>query len=172
MTKRTRTSGDADDSGGHVEEERPRRTALRGLKPPGMRALPYLERRILEAQRDGEFDDLPGRGKPDPALSKASDPLWWVKEMMARENLSGALPPALEIRRELEETLAGLERVRHIDKAREKLEKLNAEIRRLNAHAHSGPPTNLSPVDIDETLERWKQRREALDADRAQREAD
>jgi len=156
-----RGTGEGDDGRGHS-----RPTAVRGMKPPGMRAASFLERRILEAQAAGEFDDLPGKGKPDPKLHRASDPLWWAKELMARENLSGALPPALELRRDVEETLGGLERVAHVRKARERLEALNRRIRNLNRQAHSGPATRLSPLDVEEILEQWRQRRARIAAAR------
>ena len=36
----------------------------------------------------GEFDDLPGAGKPIPNLN--DDPLWWVKKFVERERLRDA----------------------------------------------------------------------------------
>jgi hypothetical protein len=50
------------------------------------------EHRIREAQARGEFDNLPGFGKPIPGIDEPYDELWWVKDMLKREGLSG-LPP-------------------------------------------------------------------------------
>lgn len=61
----------------------------------------WVERQIREATERGEFDDLPGAGRPLRGI-ESSDPDWWVKGMMAREGLdsSDALPPVLQLRRE------------------------------------------------------------------------
>lgn len=48
----------------------------------------YVERKIREAMARGEFDDLPGAGKPIPNLN--DDPLWWVKKFVERERLRDA----------------------------------------------------------------------------------
>jgi hypothetical protein len=42
------------------------------------------ERRILEAIELGEFEDLPGLGRPIPDLDDPYDPDWWVKSWMKR----------------------------------------------------------------------------------------
>ena len=57
-------------------------------------------------QERGEFDNLPGAGKPIPGLD-ADDELWWVKQHLRRENL-GYLPPTLALRKEVEQVLAAV----------------------------------------------------------------
>ena len=49
--------------------------------------LPLVERRILSAQRAGEFDRLPGEGQPLAGLDGAYDELWWVKDKLRRFEL-------------------------------------------------------------------------------------
>ena len=46
-----------------------------------------VERRIREAQERGEFEKLPGYGKPIPDLDKPEDELAWVKRWMQREGI-------------------------------------------------------------------------------------
>ena len=46
-----------------------------------------VERRIAEAMERGEFDDLPGEGKPIPDLDKLYDPAWWAREWLRRNRL-------------------------------------------------------------------------------------
>lgn len=60
-----------------------------------------VDRQIREARERGDFDNLPGAGKPLD-LGDLNDPDWWVKRLAARENLdlSGALPGALGLRKE------------------------------------------------------------------------
>jgi len=38
-----------------------------------------VERQIHEAMEWGEFDDLPGAGRPIPDLGAGYDPAWWAK---------------------------------------------------------------------------------------------
>ncbi|XXD11687.1 DUF1992 domain-containing protein [Klebsiella sp. R445] len=59
----------------------------------------WAERHILDAQRKGEFDDLPGRGEP----LTLDDDLHVPPELRAGYRLlknAGCLPPELELRRE------------------------------------------------------------------------
>lgn len=58
------------------------------------------DRRIREAMEKGEFDDLPGAGKPIPDLEDGYDPEWWTKQWVKREGLSrDELAALLEARR-------------------------------------------------------------------------
>ncbi|MFL6219846.1 MAG: DUF1992 domain-containing protein, partial [Actinomycetes bacterium] len=74
-------------------------------KPPGVGFGTWVERRIREAAERGEFDNLPGAGKPIADLDKPHDELWWVKDKLRRENLS-YLPPTIALRKEAEDALA------------------------------------------------------------------
>ena len=58
----------------------------------------------------GEFDDLPGAGKPIEDLGDQHDPDWWLKQLIEREKITGSLPPALELRKEDAELDALLDR--------------------------------------------------------------
>ncbi|HEX6946594.1 MAG TPA: DUF1992 domain-containing protein [Acidimicrobiia bacterium] len=42
------------------------------------------ERLIREAIEAGDFDDLPGAGKPIPGAGQPDDPLWWVRGWVQR----------------------------------------------------------------------------------------
>lgn len=42
------------------------------------------ERVIREAMEAGEFDALPGAGKPIPGAGERDDALWWVRRWVAR----------------------------------------------------------------------------------------
>ena len=60
-------------------------------KPPGVPWEHWIERQIREAEARGEFENLPGKGKPIEDLDRPHDPLWWVKQLVKRENLSAWL---------------------------------------------------------------------------------
>ena len=50
------------------------------------------ERRIREGVERGEFDDLPGTGKPLPGAGEPYDEMWWVKAWLRRNQLDLARP--------------------------------------------------------------------------------
>ncbi len=114
----------------------------------------YAERLIREAQEAGEFDGLP-RGRPLPLTGGPLPEAWWVKEKMKREGLSD-LPPSIAIRHEAEAVLTEIARERDERVVRERLEALNARIRKLNATHVAGPPTTLSPLDVEAVVLRWR----------------
>jgi len=124
-----------------------------------------VEKAIREAQERGEFDDLPGAGKPLKDLGDTDDPLWWVRRWAEREelDLSLALPVPLQLRKEAAsypESLAGL---RTEAAVREVLEDFNRRVRRDRMRPHDpGMPQLLAPtVDVDELVERWRELRAA-----------
>ncbi|MGB7861634.1 MAG: DUF1992 domain-containing protein [Acidimicrobiia bacterium] len=45
------------------------------------------DRLIREAMESGEFDDLPGEGKPIPGRGTVDDPYWWVREWVRRNRV-------------------------------------------------------------------------------------
>jgi hypothetical protein len=114
----------------------------------------FAERLIREAQEAGEFDGLP-RGKPLPLTGGPPPEAWWAKEKLKREGLSD-LPPSIAIRHEAEAVLAALPRESDERLVRERLEALNARIRKLNATHVAGPPTTLAPLDVEAAVLRWR----------------
>ena len=69
-------------------------------KPPDMSFTSWIDQQIGEAQERGEFDNLPGAGKPLPRRSGADDGLAWVRELLRREGLptDELLPTPLKLR--------------------------------------------------------------------------
>lgn len=52
------------------------------------------ERLIQAAMERGEFDNLPGAGKPIPDLDEPYDELWWLRKLIVREQISFPNPLA------------------------------------------------------------------------------
>ena len=129
---------------------------MRGQRP-GEKVESFVERLIREAQDDGAFDRLPGAGRPLPYQGER-DEAWWIKEKLRREKLS-ALPDSIAIRLEAERLVGEIGRLSDERVVRERLEAMNARIRRINATAVSGPPTTLAPFDVDAVVRRWRERR-------------
>ena len=127
-------------------------------KPPGMSWESWIEAQIRVTQEQGAFDNLPGAGKPLPDHDQEYDPLWWVKQLVQREQIS-MLPPSLEPRRKVETELATIEKLPDEATVRRRVAALNVEIARVNATALEGPPTNLGTLEVDQVVARWQQGR-------------
>ena len=127
-----------------------------------------VERQIREAQERGEFDNLPGAGKPLD-LSDSDDPDWWVKRMAKRENLDlgGALPGALALRKEAAGYPEALVDVRTEKQVREIVTDYNHRVLadRLRPAVGALPPLLAKTLDVDDMVARWK----ALRAEREER---
>lgn len=127
-------------------------------KPLGLSFESWVDRLIREARERGEFDDLPGAGKPLPDRNKPYDPHWWVKQKMLRENLS-CLPPTLRLRKEAEDTLAAAMRAPSEHAVRRLVTDLNSKIAEAIRKPLEGPPLNLVPFDIERVVADWRQQR-------------
>jgi hypothetical protein len=127
-------------------------------KPPGVGFGTWVERQIREATERGEFDNLPGAGKPIEDLDKPHDELWWVRQKLRRENLS-YLPPTIALRKEAEEALAEASRAGSEAQVRRIVADINGKIVEGNRKAASGPPLNLMPFDVERVVRAWRERR-------------
>jgi hypothetical protein len=126
-------------------------------KPPGVGFGTWVERQIREATERGEFDDLPGAGKPIPDLDEPHDELWWVKGKLRREHFA-YLPPTVALRKEAEAALEAADRAATEDEVRQIVAAINRKIADGNRKAASGPPLNLTPFDADRVVRRWRER--------------
>jgi hypothetical protein len=133
-----------------------------------------VDRAIREAQERGDFDNLPGAGKPLD-LGDTNDPDWWVKRLAARENLdmSGALPGALGLRKEAAGFPESLADVASEKNVRDILQDYNRRVLadRLRPAVGNLPPLLARTVDIDDMVERWRGLRATLAAHEAERRA-
>ncbi|HEY0499380.1 MAG TPA: DUF1992 domain-containing protein [Kutzneria sp.] len=124
-------------------------------RPAGMGFETWLDEQIREGEQRGEFDDLPGKGKPLPDRGELRDPDWWARSFVAREGGTGGalLPESLQLRKEVE-------RLSEIDLPSERLVREHvAELnKRIVAWLRSptGPHVKVGPVDADEVVARWR----------------
>jgi len=116
------------------------------------------DRAIREAMERGDFDNLPGAGKPIPGLGGRHDPDWWLKGFLEREKVSMPLPPSLQLRKDIAELPDQLADVAREQDARAIIEALNERIRR-HQRIPDGPPIHINLVDSDAALEQWRVRR-------------
>jgi hypothetical protein len=116
------------------------------------------EQRIRAAQAAGEFDNLPGFGQPIPGIDEPHDELWWVKDKLKREQLS-ALPPALAIRLDVEQTLQRIAALEKEAEVSQEIAALNERIRKASFAVTWGPSVDVVPLDVDEVVARWQRQR-------------
>ena len=120
----------------------------------------WVDRQIREAQERGEFDNLPGAGKPLRDLGDPHDPDWWVKRLIEREHLdvSGALPTPLALRKEAAGFPQSLADVRTEQQVCEILEDYNRRVKldRLRPAFGDLPPLLARTVEVDDLVEQWR----------------
>jgi Domain of unknown function (DUF1992) len=116
----------------------------------------WAERQIREAIERGEFDNLPGAGKPLPGLNGRDEEDWWVKGFLERERISMPLPTSLALRKEIAELPQTLAGVRDEAEVRRIVEDLNERIRDSHRSKVDGPALVHRPVDVEETVEEWR----------------
>ncbi|MFI7146601.1 DUF1992 domain-containing protein [Nonomuraea sp. NPDC050022] len=127
-------------------------------KPGGMSFESWIDRQIREATERGEFDNLPGAGKPLPDLDKPYDEMWWIKQKVRSEGLSMPLPPTLALRKDAQEARAEAVGARSEAEARRIIEEINARIREAIRTGLQGPPLNLMPYDVERVISEWRDR--------------
>ena len=128
----------------------------------------WVEQQIRIAQERGDFDNLPGAGKPIEGIDRDHDPDWWIKKLIEREHVTGVLPPALALRKEDAQLADTLDRLSAESEVRRELEDFNARIRRARMQLQGGPPVITAERGLDAEVEAWRQRRAArIQAQRA-----
>ncbi|WP_330232592.1 DUF1992 domain-containing protein [Nocardia sp. NBC_00508] len=137
-------------------------------KPSKLTFESWIEKQIHEATARGEFDNLPGTGKPIPGAGAAHDQDWWLRGYLRRQGVGGdaLLPPSLLLRRDIErlpETVRELTAERHVRAAVSELNKRIVEWLRLP----EGPFVPIAPVNADEVVAQWRTERDAMRARRA-----
>ena len=120
----------------------------------------WVDRQVRAAMARGEFDNLPGAGKP-LRLPATHDPDWWVKGLVEREKITAVLPPALGLRREDAELDGALDRLATPDEVRRHVEDFNRRVVEARRQLQGGPPVVTPVRDVESEVEAWRERRAA-----------
>jgi hypothetical protein len=131
-----------------------------------------VENAIQQAIRRGEFDDLPGAGKPIPGLGESHDPDWWIRRKIESEQLTGLGPPALRLRVENAELDERLDALAGEADVRDALEDFNRRIVEARRQLLGGPPVVTPTRDVDAEVAAWRERRTARIAAQTQAKTD
>lgn len=140
--------------------DRDQRTGRAAAAQRMARKTHWVDLQIQQAMERGEFDNLPGAGKPLPDLG-GNDPDWWLRKLVEREKITGVLPPALALRKEDAELDARLDREATERSVREIVEDFNHRIVEARRQLLGGPPVITKTRDVDAEVERWRSRRAA-----------
>jgi Domain of unknown function (DUF1992) len=142
-------------------EERDERTGRSAAAQRIQRQHEWVDLQVKQAMARGDFDNLPGAGKPIKNLGTQHDPDWWIKQLIEREKITGLLPPALQLRKDDAELDARLDRHTAESEVRRLLEEFNARVMKARYTPVDGPPLVTMPRDIDAEVEAWRERRTA-----------
>lgn len=118
-----------------------------------------VETAIQQAMRRGDFDDLPGAGKPLQGLGDRHDPDWWIRRKIEREQLSGLGPPALTLRVENTQLEARLDAMANERDVRAALEDFNRRVIEARRQLLGGPPVVTPTRDVEAEVAAWRKRR-------------
>lgn len=120
-----------------------------------------IETAIQQAIRRGEFDNLPGAGKPLEGLGTHHDPDWWIRRKIETENLTGLGPPALSLRTEDLQLAARLDLEPSEAGVREIVDDFNRRVVDARRQLQGGPPVVTPTRDADAEVRAWRERRVA-----------
>lgn len=120
----------------------------------------WVDLQVRQAIERGDFDHLPGQGKPIEGLGGEHDPDWWVKRLVERERIV-VLPPALQLRKDDAELDDAIDRLGAEREVRAFVQDFNDRVIRARYTPVDGPPLITMPRDVEATLTAWHERRAA-----------
>ena len=132
----------------------------------------WVDMQVRRAIDRGEFDNLPGAGKPIPGLAGAHDPDWWVKSLIERERIIGVLPPALALRKEDAALATQLDRETTERGVRRLLEDFNHRVVEARRQLLGGPPVVTATRDVEAEVAAWRARRDERRREQQRRAAE
>ncbi len=151
----------AEESRPPSEPESDRRTGKSAAAARIQNQASWVDQQIRVAMAKGEFDNLPGAGKPIQGLGSEHDPDWWIKKLIEREQVTGVLPPSLQLRKDDAELDDRLDAMSAESEVRREVETFNARVLKARYTPVDGPPLITQPRDVDATVAAWRERRVA-----------
>jgi hypothetical protein len=129
--------------------------------PTSQQRAAIAEAALQQAFRRGEFDNLPGAGKPLTNLHEVHDPDWWIRKKIEREQLTGLGPPALTLRTESAGLEARLDELHLEADVRTALDDFNRRVIEARRQLLGGPPVVTRTRDVEAEVQGWRVRRAA-----------
>ncbi|MEZ0166142.1 DUF1992 domain-containing protein [Kineococcus sp. LSe6-4] len=134
-----------------------------GRKPFGTSFEDWVERQVREAHERGDFEDLPGAGKPLAGLDREFSAEQWAADKARREgfDVSAMLPPPLALRREREVLLRDVPRLVSAAAVRAVVADFNDRVRELYRRPADGPLIVVGLLDVEALVQDWHRSRPA-----------
>ncbi|MPV38487.1 DnaJ family domain-containing protein [Georgenia subflava] len=125
----------------------------------------WVDQLVRQAQERGEFDNLPGAGKPLPDVDGPHDENWWIRRKLADEGLpaDALLPPALQLRKEVAALPETVRDLPSEDAVRETVREVNQRVAAW-IRTPSGPVVPVGPADVETVVRGWRAGRTAAAA--------
>lgn len=99
-------------------------------------------------------------GRPLPGAGEPYDENWWIRNLVRRENLAGALSPALALRKESEDLNRLVADKPTEESVRAFVEDLNERIREARRTGGTGPMLLLLRThDVEKVVAAWRRAR-------------
>jgi hypothetical protein len=126
-------------------------------KPPGMSFETWVDNQISRSIARGEFERLPGAGKPLPNLDREETAYDWALAKARREGVDTAamLPPGLALRRERDGLPERAERLTSEHEVRALAEDYNARVRAFWRRPQESRWSPLPGIAEVESLVEW-----------------
>lgn len=117
-----------------------------------------IDEQIRRAQERGDFDNLPGAGKPLPGRGDPDDENWWLRQYLRREGLpsDALLPESLQLAREIGRLPEQVRQLPSEQAVRQVVADLNRRIAQF-LRAPSGPAVPVRPVNTEDLVRQWRQ---------------
>jgi hypothetical protein len=133
----------------------------------------WVESQIRRGQERGEFDELPGAGKPLRDLDRERTSYDWALAWARRENADvlGMLPPGLALRKEREGLPGVVARLPSEEAVRALVEDFNARVRLFWRRPSEGPAVVVGLADVEELVAGWRRARPAPEPHRSPADA-
>ncbi len=129
-----------------------------GRKPFGTSFEDWVERQVREAHERGDFENLPGAGKPLPGLDREFSAEQWAADKARREgfDVSAMLPPPLALRREREVLLRDVHELVSEAAVRDVAADFNDRVLELYRRPADGPLVVVGLLDVEALVEAWR----------------
>ena len=150
---------DREDANAQPQRARDRRTGSDAAAARIQHQARWVDLQIQQAMERGEFDNLPGAGKPLGDLGSPYDRDWWLKKLIEREQITGVLPAALQLRKDDATLDAELDRETAEPVVRKLVEDFNRRIIEARRQLQGGPPVVTKTRDVEVEVQRWRERR-------------
>lgn len=117
----------------------------------------WVDQQVQQAIRRGDFDNLPGAGKPIEGLGTEHDPDWWLRRLIERERII-VLPASVQLRKDDAALDGELDQMAREKDVRAAVESFNARVLKARV-VPEGPPLITLPRDVEQTVAAWRARR-------------